>query len=409
MPKRSFLFLQGVCSPFFAHLGRRLEQDGHQVHKVNFNGGDWANWGLLRASHHHRGGLDALPEFIESLWQRYQVTDQVMFGDCRPIHRASMQRAEQFGVRTHVFEEGYFRPFWVTLEREGVNGHSLLPRDPDWFRDVHRRLPAQPEPQRFRSAFRQRAYHDVRYHLCSALNPLFYPGYTTHAPVTAPVEYAAYLRRFARLPGWKRRDAVAIDALLASKRPYYLLPLQLNGDAQIRDHSRFANMAEVIELVMASFVRDATTEARLVIKNHPLDMGLVNYRRIIARLEQQYDMVGRVLYLESGDLNRLLKHARGTVTVNSTVGGVALEQGCPTLTLADPIYNLPGLTFQGPLEAFWSERPRPDAQLFQAYRDTVIHTTHVNGGFYCERGIRLAVDNAAVQLSAEQSPLEKLL
>ena len=30
------------------------------------------------------------------------------------------------GLRIHVFEEGYMRPYWVTYERGGTNGHSRL-------------------------------------------------------------------------------------------------------------------------------------------------------------------------------------------------------------------------------------------------------------------------------------------
>ncbi len=75
----------------------------------------------------------------------------------------------------------------------------------------------------------------------------------------------------------------------------------------------------------------------------------------------------------------------------------------------DPIYNLPGLTFQGRLDDFWSERPLPDSELFRRFRNTVIHTTQVNGGFYCCNGIDLAVKNSLCMLEPEYSPLENLL
>jgi capsular polysaccharide export protein len=77
--------------------------------------------------------------------------------------------------------------------------------------------------------------------------------------------------------------------------------------------------------------------------------------------------------------------------------------------LSDPIYNLPGLTFQGSLDDFWRERPVPDAELFRRFRNTVIHTTQVNGGFYSRKGVEMAVKNSLRMLESEQSPLEKLL
>lgn len=408
MSSRRFLFLQGVCSPFFSRLADRLMADGHTVFKLNFNVGDLAYWGT-RKSFSFRGRPQDLHAFLDDVYREYGITDQVLFGDRRPVHRPAVDHAEAIGIRTHVFEEGYFRPHWVTLEREGVNGHSLLPRDPDWFWAVGGDLGESETVVPFASPFRVRAAHDVAYHLAGAANPLLFPSYRTHAGMSAPVEYLGYIRRFSLLRWWKPRDAKLIDDLVASHLPYYVLPLQLNSDAQIRDHSRFENMDEVIEYVIESFARLAPTASRLVIKNHPLDMGMTGYQQVIARLEREYDIVGRVDYLESGNLDLLVKHARGLVTVNSTVGGVSLGLNCSTTTLSDPIYNLPGLTFQGGLDDFWLHGEAPNRELFKRFRNAVIHATQINGGFYCSKGIDLAVNNSVAVLAGEKSPLEDLI
>lgn len=408
--KRAFLFLQGVCSPFYQRLARRLSDDGHRVVKVNFNAGDIAYWQRTHSEKHlFRAPLSELPAYIESLWQRYEITDQIMFGDRRPIHRPAIDNAPQAGIRTHVFEEGYFRPFWVTLERDGVNGHSLLPRDPRWFYETGKALPDIPPPVRFRSSFKIRAMHDVAYHLAGLANPLVAPHYRNHAPITALVEYAGYIKRFTLLKQWKKQDAQRIKTLIESAKPYFILPLQLNTDAQIRDHSPYANMQEVMDHVMGSFAEYAPSDALLCIKNHPLDMGLVNYSKIIKHLAQFYGLQERIVYLESGNLDTLIKHAVGTVTVNSTVGFVSLEKQCPTFALSDPIYNLAGLTYEGSLDEFWNQPPKPSQELFTYFRNTVMHTVQVNGGFYCQPSIDLAVNNAAHILEACPSPLEKLL
>lgn len=403
--------LQGVASPFFARLADALRAAGHRVFKVNFNAGDLAFWLPRVGRSHYRGSLAGLPSWLESIWQQEGITDQILFGDRRPVHRAAVERAERFGIRTHVFEEGYFRPFWVTLEREGVNGHSLLPRDPDWFRQAASLAPDAPAPGRFRSAFRKRAGYDVLYHVAGLLNPVLNPRYKTHAPISAPVEYAGYLTRFARLPLWRKRDAALIDCLCreAEQHPFFLLPLQLNTDAQIRDHSRFDSMLQVIEYVLASFASQAPEASRLLIKNHPLDMGLVNYPRQIRRLARHFGVADRVEYIESGNLEQAIRSARGVVTVNSTVGMVSLQLECPTLCLSDPIYNLPGMTSEGTLDAFWSAPGKPDPELFAAFHKIVVNATQINGGFYCRDGIELAVCNAAEVLCADRSPLERLL
>ena len=406
--KRTFLLLQGVCSPFFGKLADALQASGHEVHKINFTAGDVAYW-LPRRGHLFRGKLTELPAFLANIWTRYGITDQILFGDCRPVHRCAIAAAKQYAVRTHVFEEGYFRPHWITLEREGVNAHSLLPTKTQWFLDAAKRLPEPTKPVAFRSPFYIRALHDVVYNVAGLLNPLIFPHYQSHVPYGAFVEYGGYIRRFLKIKLRQNKDIGCIHRLLSENIPFYVLPLQLSSDAQIRQHSRFNDMTQVLTEVMESFAKHAPANSRLVIKNHPLDAGLVAYRPKIRALAAQFSLTGRVFYLKTGDLSALLKQAVGTVTVNSTVGGHALSLGCPVIALSPAIYNLPELTFQGELAKFWHNATPPDAALFACFRNTVIHATQINGGFYCEAGMTLGVENALKVLSAELSPLEALL
>lgn len=406
--KRNFLFLQGPCTPFFAKLADRLQAAGHGVFRINFCGGDALYWGR-RTACNYQGKLVNLKDFFEEKYRHFDITDQILFGDQRPVHRPAVDHGKALGVRTHVFEEGYFRPHWVTLERNGVNAHSLLPRDPDWFRQASQQIQPSESVLPFRSSFQVRAMHDVMHHVAGTINPLFFPAYRTHSPVIAPLEYAAYLRRFSLLKLIRAREHRRVQALIESGTRYYVLPLQLNSDAQVRDHSPFADMGEVIAHVLESFARQAPGDAKMVIKNHPLDMGLMNYQKIIDDCEKRFGIVGRTLYLEDGDLLSLVQSSNGVVTVNSTVGMVALEEGCPTLTLSDPIYNLPGLTCQLSLDDFWRSAPRPDAALYTQFRQVVMAATQVNGGFYCESGIDLAVEKSSRVLLAQRSPLEQLL
>jgi capsular polysaccharide export protein len=405
--KRHFLLLQGVCSPFFAYLAQRLQAEGHRVYKLNFNGGDWLYWN--QAADNYRGRLDDLPDFLLNLYDKYQITDQILFGDRRPIHLVAITAGRSRLINSHVYEEGYFRPYWITLEREGVNNHSLLPRDPGWFKDSAQRLVEFTATRCFDSTFAIRAIHDVVYHVASAWNPLFYPHYKTHATVSAPLEYLGYCSRLPFLGFHQRQDSRALQNLLDAGTPYFFLPLQLSSDAQIRHYSRFKDMVQVVEFVINSFALHAPSKPVLLIKNHPLDMGLVNYASIIRQLSQRYGLDGRVLYLETGDTAKILQHAAGTVTVNSTVGMQALAHHCPIVTLADPIYNLPGLTFQGQLDDFWVQAQAADADLYTAFHKVVLHTTQVNGGFYSSQGIALAVANSLPVLEQRVSPLQALL
>ena len=406
-PHNSFLFLQGVSSPFFARLAKALRAIGQRVHSISFNVGD------LMYSSGPLSLYSSRPEELESFYTHYfhdlAITDLVLFGDCRPVHRPAIALAKRLGIRVHVFEEGYFRPYWITLERDGVNNNSLLPRDPDWYREVGKHIPRYDNGNPFKLSFAARAAHDVLYHSGGALNKLCFPHYRTHAPFNAAKEYAGFIGQGVRLLLSGRRDDALVTEVARERQPTFLLPLQLDSDAQIKDHSPFANMLEVIDHVIASFAAHAPGSARLLVKNHPLTPGLVNYRRITDTLAAQYGVAERVDFLQSGHMPTLLSHIAGMITVNSTAGASAILHKRPTFVLANPIYAMPGLTQQGSLEDFWHSPEAPDMALFKHFRNTVIHTTQVNGGFYTGCGIDMAVNNCLNVLLAKKSRIENFL
>src|SRR5688572_10338523 len=142
MGDRVYLFLQGGSSLFFRSLAARLASDGHAVRRINFTGGDRAFWGSL-SGESFRGPLRDLPSYYQDRFDAWGVSDLVLYGDRRPVHVPAIELARVRGIRVHVFEEGYFRPWLVTLERGGVTGSSPLPRDPDWYLEVGVRLPDQ--------------------------------------------------------------------------------------------------------------------------------------------------------------------------------------------------------------------------------------------------------------------------
>lgn len=398
--KQRFLFLQGVCSPFFPRLGQALRQTGHVVRKVNFTVGDRMYWRIGQADA-YRGPMDGLDDFYRRQYDSHGITDIVLFGDCRPVHRPAIARAQAQGIRVHVFEEGYFRPYWITLEREGVNGHSRLPRNPDWYREEAHKLTSAQDAKPFSSPFWKRAIYDVGYNIWAGLNPLIHYGVKSHIPYSPATEYLGYIKRGLRLQYTASQARRIEHSLIAesSKSPFFLLPLQLNTDAQIVHHSPFSSMLDAMIGVMHSFAQNAPESSRLAIKIHPLDPGLVPYKCIASEYAELLGISARIFFLESGNLPALLSATQGVVTVNSTVGASSLIHGKPTKSLGQAIYDLPGLTFQENLDSFWKNEKKPDRQLMKHFRSVVIWHTQINGGFYSSQGIDLAISNSLHRLS----------
>jgi capsular polysaccharide export protein len=252
-----------------------------------------------------------------------------------------------------------------------------------------------------------RALLDMGYHLANTAAPLLYPCYRTHRPRHPAREYAGWTCRLPLLPLQRPSEEKALYRILAGPAPVFFFPLQLTGDSQMTKHSPFGSVAAAMETVISSFAQHAPSDARLIIKNHPLDTGLDRHHKTARHLARQFDVERRVCFFETGHLPTIAECARGTVVVNSTVGLAALGHGCPVKTLADPIYNLPGMTLQASLDEFWSNPTPPDRHLYRAFREVLLATTQVNGNFFTRSGMHLAVEGCERMLG-EESPLEAL-
>jgi len=396
---RRFLFLQGLATRFFERLGAALETRGHAVHRVNFNGGDRAFWRRPGAVD-FTGTLADWPGFLDHLLVEKGISDIILFGDCRPVHRAAIRVALARSIPVHVVEEGYLRPDWITFEEGGVNGNSSLPRDPGWYLEEAAGLPPWQDGPLVPGSFRRRAAEDVIYTLSSMAGIWRFPNYTHHRPYHQLVEYAGWLRRLALKRGAERRAAAAIARLGELTGPIFFFPLQLDDDYQVRVHSPFRAMLPAIERVLASFAGHAPRDAHLVVKLHPLDSGLVDWARLVGHTAADCGIGERLTIIDGGDLGTVIQRSVAVVTVNSTVGTLSLAWGVPTIALGTAIYDMPGLTFQGELDDFWRAPTPPDPALFDAFRRVLAARCLIPGSFFNETGLKLAVGAAIARLEA---------
>lgn len=374
------LLLQGPIGPFFARLACDLKSAGAEVHKINFNGGDWLFYPCGARS--YRGRMEDWPAFFERMLDSLQIDVVFLFGDCRPIHRAAHEIAHDRGVEIGVFEEGYVRPDYITLERYGVNGHSQIPQNPDFYLEYE---PLNiPKAMPVGNTFPACVLWAMLYYLACAL---FWPGYMFyqhHRPLTI-LEGLPWLRGLVRKRIYALREK-GIQQKLAStySKRFFLVPLQVHNDAQILVHSPFDTVACFIRETVASFARHAPKDTLLVIKHHPMDRGYHDYSGLIAYLGKEYAIAERLCYIHDQHLPTLLNHARGVVVVNSTVGLSALHHKAPLKVCGNALYDIPGLTFQGSLDAFWQQAHAHTIHqaLYQRFRSYLIERTQLNGSFY---------------------------
>ena len=234
-----------------------------------------------------------------------------------------------------------------------------------------------------------------------ALSPA-YPFYRTHRPHHPLIEAAGWALWSTTNKRERRLSQATLDAILPSREdhPIFLAPLQLNSDYQLRVHSPFGDMRAALRFIVKSFAKGAPAESRLLIKRHPLDNGLVPWRRITRNLANHYGVRDRVFYISDGDIAALLPMMAGAVMVNSTVGTLALNHGVPVAVLGHAVYDVAGVVHRGALDAFWPAPPVPDADLWAAVRRVFVNRSLVHGGFLSEEGLALLVENAIPRLTA---------
>jgi capsular polysaccharide export protein len=368
--------------PFFERLANYLVRCSVNICKVHFNGGD-EHFYRLPGAIRFAGGLAGWAPWLRDLLLREHIDAIVLFGQARPLHRAAIEVAGGLGIPVFVFEEGYIRPHYVTLEIGGVNGHTSLPREVESYRDS----PAESlEPPRdTRQRFGRMAWYAVRYAFAAALGRRRYPGNKHHRDIGA-AEAARWIRGGWRklVYAWRESDVLPALSSPEHSKQWFLLALQVHNDAQIREHSPFADMRDVIRTVMASFAAHASATASLVIKHHPMDRAHRDYAAEIAALSRVYGLHGQVHYVHDLHLPTLLKHARGVVTVNSTTGVQAMYHGTPVCALGECLYALPGLVHDSGLDTFWGYPAPVDAALYRRFHARVVQLTQLNASFYGE-------------------------
>ena len=403
--QRSFLFLQGPISDFFDRLGRALIARGHRVHRVNLHMGDRLFWHLPAAN--FRGRFDDWRKFIGETLDGHSVTDLVLHGDRRPYHIIAAEEARARGIAVIATDLGYIRPDWITLERDGMSTYSRFPRDPEAIRALAEKFAVPDLTPRFHTPFWLISVLDIIYNLGLVFGRPLYPGYRYHGISHPFAEYFGWICSQTKQRFTRRRVARMQTELRAEPGSYFIFPLQLPTDFQIRAHSPFVDARVALSAVIASFARSGSRR-KLVIVVHPLDNGLIDWCGLAAGLATRYGIDERVVAFEGGVPGEILCHAAGILTINSTVGTTALSHGVPVKVLGNAVFDIPGLTDQQPLDDFWHEPAVPDRQLTTDLMRALIGATQVKGGYYTRAAQTEAIAGFVERLEGGLYPLAAL-
>ncbi len=396
---RHFLFLQGPGGRFFHQLSKLLETENSKTSRINLCAGDYFLWRRKNVAN-YRGRYEDWRDYLHTYVMANGVTDIVLFSDSRPYHRVAKEVAKELDLNLFVFENGYLRPDWITLELGGVNGNSRFPRS----RDALEQMPAPAEPKYTplgRPTKLQSYWPDVRFHFANTLFAPLFPFYRRHRTALPLFELIGHGLKWLTWPWSIRQSNRKLERLWRVRQPYYLFALQLEHDFQLIEHSPFESMQQATARVLESFAKNAAEGTVLLVKNHPLDNFVVSRRREIARLAKRYNISDRVIYIATGPNPKILDRARGMVSVNSTLGTSALFHKVPVCAMGRAVYDIDGLTHQLGLDAFWRNPTPPDAAVFKQFRAALIHNCQIHGRFVTAKGRNRAARACAERMFAQ--------
>lgn len=282
---------------------------------------------------------------IEGLIESHGFEEVVEFNGRMNLFIAALDvAADRCNLQKLVFEQGLFRPGYVTIDGKGVNARNSID-------SLDALLAGSPPPYQRRELFEDFA----------SLLPL---------PDGSPLDYKRRLPKWALARAWLRmrmqprhriflRTAEGQDLLEAGlpwlrRRPsvtrrlnafldsgvhrYIILcPLQVETDTQVLLHSPWIRtMSQLTDVVKRAVdlynSTHPTARAGVVFKMHPMDPQPL-----------QIDDMDAVWINESTVPEILARRCDLVVTLNSTAAIEAIEAGTPVITLGDAFFNFPGI------------------------------------------------------------------
>jgi capsular polysaccharide export protein len=384
------LLLQGPVGPFFDQWAQFLKKHSTRtIWKIHFNSGD-SHFYHHENSSYYDGTLQAWPSFFKKFAKKYNISEVFLCGDCRPYHHCIIPICQKLSIAIWVFEEGYLRNHYITLEKGGVNVLS-----DDYKKPLTELQPSLPLPQVLPY---QRPYTllsplllSIRYYVfitfekitayisklrcavCKTCGLVFrkssskeqkhFPKQFSyqHYRSISPKEIFYFMRSFARKVTYVTKEHEIRKKLRQFKqRSPFIVPLQIAKDSQITEHSHFPNIEAFITEILQSFAKIAPADIFIVFKHHPLDRGHCHYGTHINDTARQLQIdPQRVFYVHTTPLSFFWPRALGCVVINSTSGFSALQNGIPTICLGKCLYDHAGITHKGSLDDFWKHPQKP--------------------------------------------------
>ncbi len=377
--KRRILIVQGDWEAGMSLLAQDLKDVGHHVGKVIFCAPDLIYKLRGIQTHVFREPIEDFDDWLRELVRREGYDTFFLYNHYRPYNQIAWKLAAELDLGCQVFELGLIRPNCVMVfSRDSVPLKAVAEEWSELLADGPPPKQAEMPPELCQvSTSAKLLAFCTNFFISRITSPLF-PNFVDQRDMNLWSHLKHSLIHLWRFIERGRDDEY--DTLFSGELSgrYYAVPLQVHSDTQITKCSDFVSVEQFIKQVVASFENHAPPDTKLVFKVHPMDRGYKDYANLITGLDHRMGG-GRLLYVDRVHLPTLLEHARGLVNINSSVGISGLVHRIPVITLGTAVYDLPELTFKGPLKDFWTDARSPNSLLVQHFINLLLATNQGRG------------------------------
>ena len=375
------LFLVGPIGTFFARLSRYLEDNNVRTFKILFPLHEYG-FPQSRVIKYSKD-INFFKKFLRRILIKHEIKHIFMYGNVLIPHKQALDLVKELNIegkyiKTHIFELGYLRPNFVTLENKGINYNSSLIKSREFYlkQDAYSDLPLPSKHARFRI---RKIWKTISFINHSFKNYKIVEKEHKLQPKPIYIWYQIkgfLLKYFFFLTEYKLKNYFL-------RKKYFLVILQVSTDSQLTEGSDFKDNKKFIYKVIKDFAESKRNDINLVFKHHPRDRGYNNYLDHIEKISKEFGVYKNVFYIHDYYLSKLFQNSNctGTVLINSTVGYQSLYHSIPVKSLGITPYNIKGLSHQGDLTSFFKNPSPVDKLLFTKFYKYILENSQINGNF----------------------------
>ncbi|MFW6008625.1 MAG: hypothetical protein ACOCP8_05095, partial [archaeon] len=260
------------------------------------------------------------------MWNHVMLPDCIVKLYCDKINK---------DVKTIYFENGYFRPNTITMDTKGVNYDSSVPRNKSFYFNIEKRDLNRKNNKKIKKIKLNKLnmFETYLYKFIFWFKSLLFNRYKFFR-LKHTFGQEVKNKLFRKI--YKLRE----EKFNVNKK-YIFIPFQVHDDSQIIKYSpNIDSMEELVDKLYKTFCKlkskGVYNNVKLVFKEHPMDIGRINYHS----LYKKYKDISWMIFLKKYNTLSLIKNAEFILTINSTVGIEALQLYKPVLTLGNTFYNI---------------------------------------------------------------------